>query len=395
MPFHNYLLKKALPFIVLLLTGFPVFAQLANNKTGVLINSSGTVQNPQFSSAITSAHPAHFPRNTTGAAATVFDNEPPLFQNPEAGFTNIEERKQLMVYLKQVTVNENVAYTQTKVKRLYRLARFFTRLRLYPLAMKCFFKTLEVNYRDSLNNVPDSSSYADSTVSYADARYLDVDAKDDSVVESQANILNPAIEKPQKGKPIRYEQIANTFNDGKKAIAYAMIFHVKQPSRGKRKIFVLANTGHTFITLIKYNTDSSYASLSFGFYPKKDNILSATPIIQATSSIFKNDSGHEWDEILGKFISKRRFDKILLLAKEYSNVQYHLSKNNCTDFGLKAAIAGGLNLWDTYGTWPLGGGNNPGVTGQSIIKGEFKNADTGNSDNLLVDVIAPVAVQKK
>eukprot|EP01037_Dinobryon_pediforme_P008789 gene8789-8880_t len=323
------------------------------------------------------------------------EEEPALFQNPDAGFSNFRERKQLMAYLQQLSVDENTAYNQTKIKRLYRLARFFTRLRLYPLAMKCFFKTIAVTNAGNADTTLNPVQATDSAVNYADAGYLNVDAKDDSVVEKQINLLKTSGDKAEKSKPIGYEQIVNTFNDGKKAVAYALIFHVKQPVRGKRKIFVWSNTGHTFITLIKYNSDSTYASISFGFYPKKDNILSATPIIPLTSSVFKNDSGHDWDEVLGKFISKRRFDKILLLAKEYNHFQYHLSKNNCTDFGLRAASVGGLNIWDTSGSWPLGSGNNPGVTGQSIINGKFKNAETGDNHHLLVDVIPPDSSTKK
>jgi hypothetical protein len=168
-----------------------------------------------------------------------------------------------------------------------------------------------------------------------------------------------------------------------------MIFHVKQPVRGKRKIFVLANTGHTFITLIKYNADSTYAAASFGFYPQKNNLLSATPLVPVTSSTFKDDAEHQWDEVVGKFVSKRRFDKILALTKQYNNITYHLSNNNCTDFGLKAASLAGLHIWDTTGKWPLGHGNNPAITGQSILEGKFDNADTGNSNDLFINLNTP------
>jgi hypothetical protein len=87
---------------------------------------------------------------------------------------------------------------------------------------------------------------------------------------------------------------------------------------------------------------------------------------------------------LGKFISKHRFNKILALTRQYRNVSYHLSKNNCTDFGLKAAALAGLDVWGTQGSWPLGHGNNPGVTGQSLLQGNFNNADTGDHHNLLI-----------
>ena len=114
--------------------------------------------------------------------------------------------------------------------------------------------------------------------------------------------------------------------------------------------------------------------------------MSATPLVPSTSSTFKDDAEHAWDEVLGKFISKRRFEKVLALTQQYKQLAYHLSKNNCTDFGLKAAALAGLDVWETRGSWPLGSGNNPAITGQSIRNGKFDNADTGNTNDLLVGV---------
>jgi len=293
--------------------------------------------------------------------------KPMVTENLDDNLSKPQQRKRLMVYLKSIEAAD-VNYNQAKVRHLYRLANLFTKLRLYPLAMKCFFKTMQLD--------ADSISTGD----------LAITDNDDSTLEKQVTLLGPDTNKEIKSKPISCDRIVNTFNDGKAAIAYALVFHVKQPVRGKPKIFKFANTGHTFITLIKYNADSTYASISFGFYPKKDNLLSATPIIPSTSSTFKDDSEHAWDEVVGKFISKRRFVKILALTEQYNNVAYHLSKNNCTDFGLKAAALAGLDIRDTKGSWPLGSGNNPAFTGQSILGGKFDNADTGDTKDLLIDL---------
>jgi hypothetical protein len=295
------------------------------------------------------------------SAPNVINTEPAI--NIDANLSKAQQRKQLMAYLKDMEAGSDVDYNSSKTKRLYYMASFFTRLRLYPLAMKCFLKTI----RPGIDSISKDS--------------IPITANDDSLLAKQENINTDS---DIKSKPISDEKISETFNDGKKAIAFAMIFHVKQPVRGKKQIFKLANTGHTFITLIKYNSDSTYAAISFGFYPKKDNPLSATPLIPSTSSTFKDDSEHNWDEVLGKFISKRRFNKILALTQQYHNVAYHLSKNNCTDFGLKAAALAGLDVWDTKGSWPLGSGNNPAVTGQSLLEGKFDNADTGDQQNLLI-----------
>jgi hypothetical protein len=307
--------------------------------------------------------PVYLASTSAPLKASISTSETEVSLNTD--LSKAQQRRQLMVYLKGME-STDINYNPAKVKRLYSLANLFTRLRLYPLAMKCFLKTMQQDVDSiSAGNIP-------------------ITASDDSLLEKQESLPGADTDKEISSKPISNEAITATFNDGKTAIAYAMIFHVKQPVRGKPKIFKLANTGHTFITLIKYNSDSTYAAISFGFYPKKDNPLSATPIIPSTSSTFKDDSEHAWDEVVGKFISKRRFNKILALTQQYRNVSYHLSKNNCTDFGLKAAALAGLQVWDTKGSWPLGSGNNPGITGQSLLEGKFDNTDTGDRQQLLI-----------
>ena len=289
------------------------------------------------------------------------------------------EKRKLMAYLKELNVPDDLDHYQSHQKLYYHLANVFARLKLYPLAMKCFLKS-QVNYQPINSIVPDTLLPADTTMPNVD--YLS--AKDDSVVNNQAIITNSQpVEKASKN--IGFERICSAFNDGKMAVAYAMLFHVKQPVPGKRKIFHWVNTGHTFITLIKYNSDSTFVSASFGFYPQKDQLLSATPLDPSTSSTFKDDANHKWDEVLGKFISRRRFDKILSLTRDYAGMEYHLNNNNCTDFGINAATIAGIKITETSGKWPLGSGNNPAVTGQSILLGKFSNIGQGNFNGLFMD----------
>ncbi|MGZ3752111.1 MAG: hypothetical protein ACXVB0_02895 [Mucilaginibacter sp.] len=370
---------------------FKTFAQVTANNYNKLKtpDSSGRYLTPDYKNGSLQTnkdaqlnYPASIPPN--------FEAETKLIQNIDASFKKPKERRQLMAYLKQLTANNDVNYNRSRVKLFYRLANTFARLRLYPLAMKCFFKTMKFSEDRNAGSsiVPDSlkqPGYHDADSVKLNEGFLIVNSKDDSVINVHSTSFENTENLLEKSKDITYQHILNTFNDGKEAVGYAVLFHVKQPVPGKRKIFAMTNTGHTFITLIKYNTDSTYVSLSFGFYPHKDNFLSATPLVPETSSVFKNDSEHEWDEVLGKFISKRRFEKILLLTKQYNGMKYHLSKNNCTDFGLNAANLAGINIEETSGKWPLGKGNNPAVTGQSILQGEFKNLDAGSFNGLFID----------
>ncbi|GAA3979730.1 hypothetical protein [Mucilaginibacter dorajii] len=370
----SYILRfsKALPVIICLLFTMSAHAQLSAavhyrptrpDTSDININDL----------SLKSANKA-----TTAAANESNSNTVKInfIENLETHLSNRQERKLLMGYLKELSAdNSEITYNQSKVKLYYRLANVFARLRLYPLAMKCFFKTIKQNKVPG--DEPSTSSAIDSLTADSAAQqkldksgYLAINSSDDSlfVNNPRPTDLNDKTEK--KSKAITYDRITGTFNDGKKAAAYALLFHVKQPVPGKPKVFKLANTGHTFITLIKYNTDSSSVSVSFGFYPQKDNLIfSATPWNPTCSGTFKNDNDHNWDEVLGRFISKRRFDRIMKLIKDYDGLDYHLSKNNCTDFALKAASFAGFGVTETKGSWPLGHGNNPGTTGQGILSG--------------------------
>ena len=188
-----------------------------------------------------------------------------------------------------------------------------------------------------------------------------------------------------ESRPTTISDLVGTFSNNKRAFAYAIILHVKQPVPGKRNAFNgLDNVGHTFITLIKYNSDQSVDSRSFGFYPDKNSNISATPLHPGAPSVFKDDGSHDWDEVIGKFISRRRFDKIIRLLDKYENKHYDLNESNCTDFGLNAAALCGIQIFQTENSWPLGRGNNPASAGQSILEGKLLNTDTMNQDELFL-----------
>jgi len=188
-----------------------------------------------------------------------------------------------------------------------------------------------------------------------------------------------------KSAPVDGREIWAPFEDGKTASSYALLLYVKQPVAGKRKSYTgINNVGHTFITLIKYNTDNTYVSRSFGFYPKKRGFFSATPFHPRAPSVFKNDSLHEWDEAIGKFISYRKFQRIIRIIKRYNLREYDLNQNNCTNFGLNVAMIAGISIRETRGRWPLGKGSNPANAGQSILEGKIDNTDGDSPEPLFI-----------
>jgi tetratricopeptide (TPR) repeat protein len=373
--YHKSLLFKIFLFAAALQFSLPVSAQLAKNSPVNFLAIANTLKLGTKADTGTVKNNTTYTHLFTSSVSTknAYSDEALPLINAEASISKLKERRELMGYLKKATSDDEVGYNQSRTKFLYTLGNVFAKLRLYPLAMKCYLKTTKVR----------PGEVAD-TLQQTDINYLAINSTDDSLLNKQA-LLAATPDFGKKKSPVTtYKYITSTLDDGKKAVAYAMLFHVKQPVPGKRKIYVGGNTGHTFITLIKYNADSTYSSFSFGFYPKKRNPLSATPLVPTASSVFKDDTDHQWDEVLGKFISKRRFEKILLLTKQYDNLEYHLSNNNCTDFGLKAAQLAGINVGDTSGKWPLGHGNNPATTGQSILAGKVSNADTGKTDGVFV-----------
>jgi hypothetical protein len=265
------------------------------------------------------------------------------------------------------------------------LAVVSARLKLYPLAMKCYFKA---NFPDSLPGYLGKTNFGTDTA--FDEPILDLDT-------SAAFFLpagNRATAKPAlnvESLPVKGGDICASFDDGKTASAYAILVQVKQPSPGKRRSFTgINNVGHMFITLIKYNTDNSVVYRSFGFYPNKSSILSATPLHPSSPSVFKDDIRHEWDELAGKFISPRRFRKLVEVLQSYEGKAYHLNHNNCTDFGLAMARLGGIDIADTRGTWPLGRGNNPANAGQSLLEQKINNSDEECPAPLLLTSMLPL-----
>ena len=269
----------------------------------------------------------------------------------DAELTAIEQGNQHEAFVSLITMvhKTTIRSTPTRRRLFLDLAKVSSRLRLYPLTMKCFY-----NITAQTDDLPqDSTLY-----------------RDQSVAESV---------------PVNLDSIRSAFADGKQAIAYALLLHIKQPVAGKRKAFVhLSNVGHTFITLIKYNRDNTVVCRSFGFYPQKSTLLSATPLHPSSPSVFKNDSRHQWDETAGKFISARQFDTIIGSLQAYDHKTYNLNHANCTDFGLEMARIAGIRLNRTIGHWPLGKGNNPGSAGQSMLEGNLTNSDPLGPDALFV-----------
>lgn len=117
------------------------------------------------------------------------------------------------------------------------------------------------------------------------------------------------------------------------------------------------DVGHTFISI----TQDSITRI-LGFYPAGGVNPFTSP---SANSALHNNENHEFDVSLTTDISASQLSSIVGSIKNF-NPTYNLNTYNCTDFGLEMANSLGLNIPDTNGTWPGGGGSNPGNLGQDI-----------------------------
>jgi len=315
------------------------------------------------------------------------DDIAPDLLEAEADYERTRDYRKGVRRLLKVMQIKRLVPDNTRGYRLFiNLAKFSARLKLYPLAMRFYNKagvyrknTFFAWYRSAIFSGSGPAG-SDSTrgMALADSAAYSYLQNADSL---SSLVASPLVNSP----PVEVRDLRKSFADGKTAGSYALILHAKQPVPGKRRSFThINNVGHMFVTLIKYNSDGSFTARSFGFYPHKKNIFSATPLHVRSPSVFKDDALHEWDESIGKFVSADRFEKILDLLTKYDHATYNLNRNNCTDFGLCVASLAGIAIADTRGTWPLGRGNNPANAGQSMLEGKFRDTDGGDRDPLFV-----------
>lgn len=275
----------------------------------------------------------------------------------------------------------------------YNLAVVLAHMKQYPLAMEAFNNAKNIIPDFSLKRkrgkyrVIDSSLHFSRVSDFLNSSDLEELQSNKELDDAILSIDTAKIQEQlsyEESIPVVLDSVLNAFEDGKKASTYALAIHIKQPISGKKKLFShFTDVGHMFITLIKYNDDESVVSRTFGLYPETGFLFSATPLFPKTEPLYKNDSKHNWDEMLGKFISAEQFNRILEYIDQTGNIPYDLNTNNCSDFALMIATIAGIEISDTWGKWPLGSGNNPAYAGQSVLAAKYKNYATNSREGLL------------
>lgn len=150
------------------------------------------------------------------------------------------------------------------------------------------------------------------------------------------------------------------FFDSTKGATFTL--YVKQPKANKSDTWSGAvwnpNVGHTFISISQENI-----TRVIGLYPGSSvNPYSDNP---SASSLLVDNAGDDFDVSLTINITA---SQLSTLRSEITsnNSNYNLNTNNCTDFGIKMGNLFSMNIPDSIGKWPGGGGSNPGNLGQDI-----------------------------
>jgi len=162
---------------------------------------------------------------------------------------------------------------------------------------------------------------------------------------------------------------------------YGVQVCVDQPVPGTRQAWGFTNeglgsslvgnnpvdVGHTFIILTE-NNGGTIITRNVGFYPT--GFVSPTPASYATTQgMLNDDEDHGYNISLTiNNLSSTQFSGILSALSLGNNqgYSYDINSDNCTTMILTALNNNGISLPMTQGSWPGGGGLDPGDLGEDI-----------------------------
>ena len=207
----------------------------------------------------------------------------------------------------------------------------------------------------------------------------------------RAITFNPSLLDPGEYVVTARTDVVKAYFDTRivRVVASRLIIYVDQPgtggdrdpyevvfvSTGRKKVEdVNVDVGHTFWAYTCTHQDAvkdeqlrQYANQPTGFYPI-DSVSPSNPsqpgelIIPDNTHMAAHEVEHKWDISLYDLQNGLRYSKDL-----HDNPgTYNLNSNNCTDAAIDAAAAVGISINTQQGTWPGGGGRNPGDLGEDL-----------------------------
>lgn len=140
--------------------------------------------------------------------------------------------------------------------------------------------------------------------------------------------------------------------------------YINEPKPDSGRPVRWLDVGHTFIGILQNGNHYVY-----GFYPAVPGI--ETLYKKKVSSVLGNDGNHKYSVSISNTISAEQLNEIIEISKKATDVDYSLSNFNCTDFAEKVAAISGIPLPDSYSSWGIGRGSNPGALGKDL-KGDSR-----------------------
>lgn len=163
-------------------------------------------------------------------------------------------------------------------------------------------------------------------------------------------------------------------NIGGSDISYQVTVAVDQPDPGTRNPWGFSgggssatgnpvNVGHTFLILTE-SYGGTTITRNVGFYPQS----SVNPLHPSAQGQLNNDQSHIYNISLTITVTNAEFFEILNYIDLGNNTgfMYNINSDNCTTFALAALASAGIDLPRTIGSWPNGGGLDPGDLGEDI-----------------------------
>ncbi len=148
-----------------------------------------------------------------------------------------------------------------------------------------------------------------------------------------------------------------------------VILYADQPVPGDETAYTIKNgspdVGHTFIALEQISPNGTVTRFTFGFYPSS----SVNPFRNPSAlGEFNHDANHNFDVSITWNLTASTFNTLVSNAISFASTPqtYHLSTFNCTTFAINLLNQVGLNVPQNSGSWPGGGGLNPGRLGEDM-----------------------------
>ncbi len=167
----------------------------------------------------------------------------------------------------------------------------------------------------------------------------------------------------------------NDAKEDEKDKPYVVIIYVDQPGEGGDRdpyeggLLRPLDVGHTFVEIVNGETGES---TTIGFYPDPadpdaDGVGKGDP---EDPGQIVDDSGHDWDVKAEFEITKEQYEELMeQIEKDRKDPpDYNLNEFNCTDYVLELLADIGIKIDSEEGTWPGGGGNNPGDLGEDLVQ---------------------------